>query len=62
MQVRVFAMNSTEAQGPHLARARAGQQYDGQDYWLQIDAHSRCEGHPAALQAGKSVVARLSIF
>eukprot|EP00208_Stichococcus_sp_RCC1054_P007299 CAMPEP_0206144974 /NCGR_PEP_ID=MMETSP1473-20131121/25992_1 /ASSEMBLY_ACC=CAM_ASM_001109 /TAXON_ID=1461547 /ORGANISM="Stichococcus sp, Strain RCC1054" /LENGTH=419 /DNA_ID=CAMNT_0053541011 /DNA_START=141 /DNA_END=1400 /DNA_ORIENTATION=- len=39
--VRVFAMNSTDAKGIPLARARASQQYDGQDYWLQIDAHSR---------------------
>ncbi len=45
-------MNSTEAQGIPLARARASQQYDGQDYWLQIDAHSRCGGYQgAALQA-----------
>mmetsp|Transcript_11284 Transcript_11284/g.33926 ORF Transcript_11284/g.33926 Transcript_11284/m.33926 type:complete len:431 (-) Transcript_11284:848-2140(-) len=39
--VKIFAMNSTEAEGIPLARARASQQYDGQDYWLQIDAHSR---------------------
>lgn len=36
-------VNVTEAQGPQLARARAAELYAGQDFWLQVDGHSRCE-------------------
>lgn len=34
-------MNATEAKWPQLARALSTALYGGQDFWLQIDGHSR---------------------
>lgn len=39
--VRLVQMNSTKATGVAPARAVASGQYGGQNYWLQIDGHSR---------------------